>query len=113
MVRGANGEFERGHTAGQIAARLADHDQHFRNINGSVAETAKELGKLTLEIQRLREQAIARDATVITTAAALKDADDARRKKSAQNWSPIQQAITIGLALLALAGFYMAWIYKP
>lgn len=58
-----------------------------------------EMHNLTLAVQRLGDQAVSRDATVVTTAAALKDAEDARRSKSEQGWTPVQRII----ALVALA----------
>jgi hypothetical protein len=78
--------YDRGEVAGQIAARLAGHDQHFEAINGSLAKIADEMHELTLAVQRLGDQAISRDATVVTTAAALKDAEAARWDRSDRSW---------------------------
>ena len=103
--------YERGHIAGEIAARLAGHDRHFAAINGSLADLAREMHGLTLAVQRLGDQAVSRDATVVTTAAALKDAEDARRAKSEQSWSPWQKifaAVGASAALAAVIGFYLA-----
>lgn len=95
--------YDRGHIAGEIAARLAGHDRHFEAINGSLADIANEMHALTLAVQRLGDQAISRDATVVTTAAALKDAEDARRAKGEQTWTPFARTIAVlgGLAALA------------
>lgn len=95
--------YERGHLAGEIAARLAGHDQHFADINGSIAALASEMHQLTLAVQRLGDQAVSRDATVVTTAAALKDAEDARRSKDDHSWSPLTRVATALGALVALA----------
>lgn len=62
--------FDRGHIAGEIATRLADHDRHFDEINGSIGRFADEMQRLRLEVQRLADQAVSRDATVLTTASA-------------------------------------------
>jgi hypothetical protein len=78
---------------------LAGHDEHFAKINGSIGNMTDEMHNLTLAVQRLGDQAVSRDATVVTTAAALKDAEDARRSKSEQGWTPVQRII----ALVALA----------
>ena len=79
---------------GQTDARLDAHDRQLAAINGSVARTAVAVADLakavtnqTLEIQALRLEAVAREATVVTTAQALKDAEEARRDKSEQTWS--------------------------
>jgi hypothetical protein len=106
--------YDRGHIAGEIAARLADHDRHFAAINGSLADVAREMHDLTLAVQRLGDQAVARDATVITTAAALKDAEDARRSKGEQSWTPFARLIAVlgGLvAVVTLIG-YLALVRK-
>lgn len=95
--------YDRGAAAGEIAARLAGHDKHFATINGSLAEIAKEMHALTLAVQRLGDQAVSRDATVVTTAAALKDAEEARRSKDDQSWSPVARLFAVLGALAALA----------
>jgi hypothetical protein len=79
---------ERGFTAGQIDARLAGHDKHFEKINGSIDRLADEIHTMNLGMQRLADDAKANAKTVITTAAALKDAEAARRDKSETSWSP-------------------------
>ncbi len=116
-------EYDRGKTAGEIAARLADHDKHFAKINGSMREVANELhdlkltqqgglaeltakvesklAELVLAVQQLRDQAKADQKTVVTTAAALKSAEDARRDKTEQTWSPVTKLIAV---LGAVAG---------
>ena len=107
--------YDRGHIAGEIAARLAGHDEHFAAINGSLANIAGEMHALTLAVQRLGDQAVARDATVVTTAAALKDAEDARRGKAEQIWTPFARMIAVlgGLAAVAaVVGLYLALVHK-
>jgi len=97
---------EAGVVAGEIATRLAGHDEHFAAINGSLADIAREMHELTLAVQRLADQAEANAATVIATAKALKDADEARRAQVERTWSPVQKllAVIAGLAaLLAIA----------
>jgi hypothetical protein len=123
-------EYDRGVDAGKIEARLANHDEHLQTINGSIGrmaqetaalrtETVREIQALTLEVQRLADQATARagtvdaqrtsdKATVLTTAAALKDADIARRDKSADTWSPFQRAIAVLAAVASVAAVYLA-----
>jgi hypothetical protein len=103
--------YERGVSAGEIAQRLKDHDRHFERLNGSLGDVAKELHGLTLAVQQLGLQAIARDATVVTTAAALKDAEQARRDNSERHWSPMMRlAVVIG-AMATVAGAVAAVVY--
>jgi len=98
------GEFERGHAAGEIAARLANHDQHFAAINGSLERVANELHQMRMEIQRQGDRAEADRLTVRTTAEALKKADDARRAAGEQRWTPMGRIAVMAGALAALAG---------
>lgn len=104
--------YDRGVLAGEINARLAGHDAHFAAINGSMAKMAAEMHNLTLAVQRLGDQAVSRDATVLTTAAALKDAEDARRSKTEASWSPWQKLFAVlgaAAALAAVVGLYFAF----
>lgn len=96
--------FDRGHTAGEIAAQLRGHDAHFAQINGSIDRTAEALEGLRLDVQRLASEATSAAATVVTTAQALKDADDARRRTAEQSWSPFARLFAVVAALAALAG---------
>jgi hypothetical protein len=102
--------YDRGAAAGEIAARLAGHDKHFAAINGSLADIAKEMHALTLAVQRLGDQAVSRDATVVTTAAALKDAEDARRSKDDRSWSPIARLFA-GLGAAAALASLIGAVY--
>jgi hypothetical protein len=80
-------EYERG----KIDQRLDGHDKHFDQINGSLKDVAANLSDLNLGIQRLVDSAEADRATVLTTAKALKDAEEARRDKGEARWSPVQR----------------------
>lgn len=99
---------KRGFAAGQIDARLAGHDSHFAKINGSLERPADEMHLMNLVVQRLADDAKANAATVITTAAALKDAEAARRDKSETTWSPFQRTIAAAGAVVALVGLILA-----
>ena len=101
--------FERGHLAGEVAARLANHDKHFADINGHLAELAREMHEQTLALQRLADQASSRDATAVVTAKALKDADEARRAKSESSWSPMAKLLAVVAVLIAAAGAAATW----
>jgi len=103
-------EFDRGHTAGEISARLAGHDQHFAQINGSIARLADEMHQMVLAVQQLSIEATAREATVVTTAAALKTADDARRNADKASWSPLARFLAAIAGAAALASVVIALI---
>jgi DNA-binding IclR family transcriptional regulator len=95
---------------GRVDAELAEHANHLGRINGSIDRFAGELHNLVLAIQRLADAADADRSTVKTTAAALKEAEDARRDKSDAGWTPVQRllALLAGLAAVAtVAG--IAW----
>lgn len=111
--------YDRGTVAGKIDARLAGHDKHFARINGSLERIANEMHELRLAMQalaaqtnardqRLEDQAISRDATVLTTAAALKDAETARRDKSESNWTPLARVAVAVSAIAAVIGIVLA-----
>jgi hypothetical protein len=91
-----NADYARGHLDGEVKARLDGHDTHLAAINGSIDRMVAGMEGLKVAVTRLGDQAIARDLTVVTTAAALEKADTARRAAAEQGWSPI----TKGLAIL-------------
>jgi hypothetical protein len=106
--------YARGHAAGEIGARLASHDKHFAAINGSIGDLRDEMHSLTLAVQRLGDQAMAREATVLVTAAALKDSEEARRigevaerDKSEQSWSPWTRVFAVLAAIATAVGLYV------
>jgi hypothetical protein len=101
--QGNRDAYDAGHLAGRIDARLADHDRHFAAINGSVARVGDELADMRVQLQRLADSADADRRTVVTTAAALKDAEDARRAVGSDRWSPWQRIAVIVGALTAIA----------
>lgn len=99
-----SGEYQRGHEAGGIAERLDSHDRHFATINGSLGDIAREMAKFTLAIQRMSDQAEAREATVLTTAAALKAAEEARRASAEQSWTPVTKIFAVLAAIATVVG---------
>lgn len=102
-------DFDQGVAAGRIDARLAGHDKHFADINGSIKELAGEMHQLVLAVQRLGDAANADRATAITTAAALKEAEEARRGKSETRWTPMARLITVIVAAAVVAGVIIAY----
>jgi deoxyribodipyrimidine photolyase len=111
--------YDRGVQQGEVEARLAGHDRHFAAINGNLTKLAdaltsvgSELVIIRLALQRLADGAVSRDATTITTAAALKDAEEARRATSEQRWTPLARTIAIIGALVLVAGLVVTLVAK-
>ena len=107
--------YERGHIAGGIAERLDSHDRHFSAINGSLADVARELHVLNMGMQRLGDQADASARTVITTAAALKDAVktqqeamQAQQVERDRAWSPMARLVVVVSGLAATVSIVVA-----
>ena len=84
-----NDAFCRGLAAGRVESRLDAHARQLEAINVSVKRTGEALTELTRQVQRLGDQAVARHATVLTTAEALKQAEDARRDRADRAWAPV------------------------
>lgn len=109
--------FDRGHTAGEIAEQLRRHEDHLAKINGSTEKTALALvglnetqQQMALQLQRLADQMQASAKTVIATAAALKDADEARRNMDDQRWSPFARVFAV-IAALAASVTVIGWLW--
>jgi hypothetical protein len=104
--------YDAGVLAGRIEQRLTEHDRHFATINGSMGRLADEMHGLTLAVQRLADSAAADRATVITTAAALKDAEEARRSITESRWSPMARLIAVIVCLAAVASVIVLILRK-
>jgi hypothetical protein len=89
---------------GRVDERIAAHDRHFDMINGSLKDILANLSALNLGMQRLVDSAEADRATVITTAKALRDAEDARRDKGEARWSPVQRLAALLGSMAAAVG---------
>lgn len=110
--------YDRGHLAGEIAARLAQHDQHFHDINGQIKHLIVETHDLVLAVQRLADQAIADAKTRISTAEAVerarKEAADAleserkaRRERAEVTWSPLARLFAVLGAVAAVVAMIL------
>jgi t-SNARE complex subunit (syntaxin) len=102
-------DYDRGHIAGGIEARLAGHDKHFADINGSIKELVGEVHALVGVVQGLRDAAEADRQTVKVTAEALEKAAQARET----HWSPFTRLIAVVVMLAAIAGVVIAWTNRP
>jgi hypothetical protein len=92
-----SGAYDRGHLAGEIAARLTNHDKHFSTINGSLERIAQELTVLRLAVQQQNDRSVADRDTAVALAQALREA-------SARSWSPWAKFFTIlGVVVMIVA----------
>lgn len=97
-----------GYSAGKIDARLSSHDSQFADLKVTLPKVGVELRDLTLAVQRLGDEAKSRDATVLTTAAALKEAKDTADSQSNTAWTPFARFFVAGSTAAALLGLYLA-----
>lgn len=118
-------DYERGHKQGGVEEQISEHGRRLDKINGTIVDftralneqkvdITKAMGRLELAIQRLGDQAEANAATAIVTARALKDAEEARRAKAEQSWTPIGKMIAALGAVAAIAtvvGLYLALVH--
>jgi hypothetical protein len=98
------GEYRRG----MVDQTLSEHAAHLAKINGSIDRFAHEVGQLTLAIQRLADAADADRSTVKVTAEALEKAEQARRDRSEQGWTPFQRVLAVLGGLAAVIGTIIA-----
>lgn len=113
MTESPQEAYDRGVGVGRIEQRLTEYDKHFKTINGSIADTARELHDLVLQVQRLADQAVADAKTRVSTAEAVEKARQeaagsieserrARADRSATVWTVprLVGAAVAGLAAL-------------
>jgi hypothetical protein len=93
--------YDRGVTAGDIAARLAGHDRHFATINGSLADLVTELHGLRTAVDRAADRTEASARRVLETADAVKAAGD-------RAWLPWSRTIALAAAGAAIASIVIS-----
>jgi hypothetical protein len=103
--------YDAGLIAGRIAERLDGHDRHLEDINGAIKDLVSEVHAIGLAVQRLGDAADADRATVIKTATALKEADQARRDTSESRWSPMAKTIAVIGVIATVIAAVAAIIY--
>ena len=69
-----------------------------------------EIGNLKAATQTLREQAVAGAEKAVALATALKEADESRRNKDTQVWSPFAKTITLIVAISGIASVIVLWL---
>ena len=116
-AKGPESEFERGKEAGRVAQILTEHSEHLMKINGSVADTAKSLIKLTSELQALREEATLRQERVEGSLAKLAaeiehhqddENEPAEQQQNGHQWLTTTGALALAVALALVAVMFMA-----
>lgn len=86
-----------------VAFQVTDHGRRLDRAEGNI-------DSLNLVTQRLGDDAQASRATALSLAKALKEADEARRDKSAEQWSPFQRVAVAISAATALAAIVLAFL---
>lgn len=104
----SSAEYDRGVADGRVAAKLAEFDNHFRKINGSVDRSAETQHQLTLAVERLIEQGRARDEAQVERDKMALAMAVALEKRGDRAWAPWQRSITVALALLSVASLLLA-----
>jgi hypothetical protein len=100
----AKDAYERGENAGRVDLTLIRHGQHLEKINGSQAAAVVLLQELKLGLELLSAKFDASIATELAKAKALKEAEEARRDKVDQSWSPFAKTFATLAAVAALVG---------
>ena len=105
--------YERGRLAGEINTRLAGHDLHFAQLNGSLKDVAGEMHNLALAVQHLSDQFTANEQKVIATAAALEAQNKTRREATDERLKPLTVVVMIFAVVSALLNLYQFLVHKP
>ena len=80
--------------------------ERLMNTIRTVEQHSEDIGVLKSGQQRLSEQAVARDATAVALAAALKEAEEQRRSKSDTAWTPPARVLAV---VAAVCGLITTW----
>jgi hypothetical protein len=94
--------YDRGKVDGLLAAKVEEQGQHLDRINGSMEKVATSLADLVLGVSALEQQMAADEKTRISTAQALKDAEEARRTADESKWAPWARVTAIVVAATAV-----------
>lgn len=96
--------------AGVILQRLQEHDRHFAKINGSMERIADQMGRMNSNLEKLNLQVISDAATRVTTAAAVKEYDEARRQQSVSTWTPLTRVLAVVGAIVGVVGTIITFV---
>lgn len=103
-------DFERGHHIGGQDAQLAQHERRLDVVNGSIIDSKKAIEVLTLAVQQLVDKFEASAQAAIMLAAALKDADEARRNMAVQAAQPTQRRQALILVVASVVGMIVGLV---
>jgi len=109
--------FERGRLAGETANRLHGLEAQYSDLRGTLRDVLTGVTGLQLGMQELSLDAAANAATVVKTAAAVKDAKDtqdaaakAETEKSGERWTPFGRFIAALSGTGVTAGIIFGFI---
>jgi hypothetical protein len=103
--------FKRGQEAGQVIARLDEHDRHFTVINGNIARLGDEMHTLVQDFRAARTEDKTRNATTVAAAEALKQSEVDRRELAEAKWDRFQRLFAV-LAGVAAAITVVSVLYS-
>lgn len=86
-----------------VAFQVADHGKRLDRAENNI-------DSLNLVTQRLGDDAKASQATALSLASALKAADEARRDRSVDAWTPFQRSIVVLSAATAVVSISVMFI---
>ena len=84
--------YQRGPMQGDITARLAGHDQHFDDINGSIEKLVREVHETNRHLGDVITASQLRDERALAVAATLEKATNDRREADNNRWLRTQRA---------------------
>ncbi len=83
-----------------LGSRVDSHEREIASVKLDVSE-------LKSQTQTLKEGADADKKTAVALALALKEADETRRTKSEQTWTPFQRGVVLVGGITGAVGFYL------
>lgn len=83
-----------------LVSRTDIHEQDIRQLRDH------RVAALESAVQKLESDATANKVTVEVTAKALREAEEARRDKTTQSWSPLTRISLFATVVAALSAFY-------
>lgn len=94
-----------------IAERGVNTDRRVDGHASEIGAMKVSISGLQSETQTLREGADADKKTAVALALALKEADETRRTKSEQSWSPITRLFAVLTAVAGLLSIYFYFVH--
>lgn len=110
-------DYDRGRKAGVTDATLKQHEQRLDVINGSIVDTKnaveaqrKSIELQTLTLQKLSDKVEAGAQAALMLAAALKEADEARRTADVTSAQPAQRRQSTIMVVVAVVGMLVGLV---